>query len=460
MSGDGDGDTVDPELLDELRAWLRIPSVSTDGGDPEALRTAAEWARDRILDAGGSAECVSTVGNPLVVGELTADRDDAPTVLIYGHYDVQGVGDPNAWTSPPFEPEIRGDRLFARGASDDKGNFYPLLRAACERKRDGRLPLDVRVLIEGDEEIAGDAASRWLRADEVGADCAIVFDSWMVDERTPAITIGLRGIVQARVSVTTGQQDLHSGVYGGSALNAAHALHRMLADVLPDEQGRLRPELRVGIQPPSEEELRGWRALPAADAMLDAAGATLLHPDAAADYHRRTWADTSLDVSGITLGGPRTIVPATATAVLSQRLVPAQRAADAGARLEHLLRSAAPSGAQVDIDLLLADPVLFDARSPPLRAAAVALERALGTRPAIVRWGGAIPVVAAMAAEGIPTIVSGFALAADHPHGADESFRLASLRQGGLAAEALLDELANLPRGASVDRRAASRSGQ
>ncbi|MCK9249895.1 MAG: M20/M25/M40 family metallo-hydrolase [Solirubrobacteraceae bacterium] len=440
----GNRDGVDGAQLEELVEWLRIPSVSTDDGDPDALLEAATWARDRIVDAGGDAACVADHGNPLVVGTLEADRRDAPTVLVYGHYDVQGVGDEAAWTSPPFAPEVRGDRLYGRGTSDDKGNFYPLLRAACERKRAGRLPVTVRVLVDGEEEIAGDAAARWLRTDDVGADCAIVFDSWMVDEATPAITVGLRGIVQAHVTVTTGRLDLHSGVYGGSVLNAGHVLHRMLGAVLPDADGRLRPELRRGVEAPGADELAGWAALPPVDDMLADAGSVPVGPDAARDYHVRTWAEPSLDVNGVTLGDARTIVPCTASAVLSQRLVPAQRATEVGATIERLLRDAAPAGVDVDVDLVLADPVRFDARSAPLRAAATAIRRATGVRPAIVRWGGAIPIVGELASAGIPTIVGGYALASDHPHAVDESFRLESLRLGRLTADALLDELATL----------------
>ncbi len=442
-------DGSDAALLEELVDWLRIPSVSTDGGDARALRDAAAWARDRIRDAGGEAECLELGGNPLVVGTLEADHPGRPTVLLYGHYDVQGVGDGAGWTSAPFAPEVREGRLYGRGTSDDKGNFYPLLRAACARKRAGRLPVNVRVLVDGEEEIAGPSAATWLRTAAPQADCAIVFDSWMVDEATPAITVGLRGLVQARVTVTTGRLDLHSGVYGGSAMNAAHVLHAMLAAVLPDGDGRLRPELREGIEPPSARERDGWRGLPPAAAELAETGAVLARPGAAEDHYARTWADGSLDVHEIALGAPRTIVPARASAVLSQRLVPAQRADRAGAVLEGLLRSAAPAGAAVDVDLVLADPVLFDATSPPLRAGAAALARAAGRAPAIVRWGGAIPIVAELAAAGIPTIVSGTALAADHPHAVDESFRLASLRLGARAADALLDELASVPRDAA-----------
>src|SRR3954466_3945915 len=212
------------DLLEELTDWLRIPSISTGDGDPADVRRAAEWVVERVRAAGGEGEVRDTDGNPLALGELPASSGagEVPTILIYGHYDVQSVGDPAAWTTPPFEPTVRDGRLYARGASDDKGNFLPLLHAACEMARAGELPVNVRVLVEGEEEVGGDTALDWVRADERGADAAIVFDSDMADERTPAITVGLRGIVQADISVSVGERDLPSGIYGGGARRAPH----------------------------------------------------------------------------------------------------------------------------------------------------------------------------------------------------------------------------------------------
>src|SRR3954463_2606525 len=180
-------------LLDELFDWLRIPSISTGGGEPADLQRAAEWAAAKVRAAGGEAELVRIGdGNPLVIGELraSAGAEAAPTVLIYGHYDVQGAEPLELWDTPPFQPAVRDGRLYARGAADDKGNFLPLLLAACELAAAGELPVNVRVLVEGEEETGSAACMRWLDADQRGADAAIVFDSAMVDERTPAITIG------------------------------------------------------------------------------------------------------------------------------------------------------------------------------------------------------------------------------------------------------------------------------
>ena len=257
------------ELLDELIDWLSIPSVSTGEGDPVAIERAAAWVVDRVRAAGGEGELVRIgAANPLAVGELRSADRGAPTVLIYGHYDVQGPGPSELWSSPPFEPEVRDGRIYARGAADDKGNFLPLLHVACAMARAGELPVNVRVLVEGEEECAGDAVTTWVREDTRGADVAIVFDSGMPDADTPAITVGLRGVVMLHLDVSTAERNLHSGIYGGSVLNALHVLHGLLAQLMPGAAGRVREELRVGILPPSAAELESWKRLPAGDGVL------------------------------------------------------------------------------------------------------------------------------------------------------------------------------------------------
>src|SRR5215211_7482806 len=211
-----------PPIREELEDWLRIPSVSTGGGDAEALGRACDWAIERIEGAGGTAERVSVNGShPMVVGELRAAQPGAPTVLSYGHYDVQDPGPLDAWESPPFEPTERDGRLYARGAADDKGNFLPLLHVACELARAEELPVNVRFVVEGEEEVGSGSVMQRLRSGEDQADCAIVFDSLMVDERTPAITLGTRGMVSAAIEVRTARRELHSGLYGGAVLNAS-----------------------------------------------------------------------------------------------------------------------------------------------------------------------------------------------------------------------------------------------
>ena len=431
-------------LLDELLDWLRIPSISTGGGDPADLERAAAWVVRRINAAGGQGRLVTTNGNPLAVGELCAARPGAPTVLAYGHYDVQSVGDPAAWTTPPFEPDVRDGRVYARGAADDKGNFLPLLHVACELAAAGELPVNVRILVEGEEEAGGEAVADWVRADERGADCAIVFDSGMADERTPAITIGLRGMVGLGLTVRTAARDLHSGLYGGSALNALHALHAMLGAIVPGPDGRPREELRAGIIPPTEAELASWSKLPAGDEVLAQAGARPMYPGAGGEYYVRNGADTSIDVNAIHAGEPRTVIPAVAHATVSQRLAPGQHAPDALAVLERLLQEAAPPGAELELSAHLAPPSLFAPDTPAIALAAQALERACGVPAVLMRSGGSIPVVAELAARGMPVVVSGFTLDDDAFHAPNESFRLVALEQGEAAARELYRALAAL----------------
>jgi acetylornithine deacetylase/succinyl-diaminopimelate desuccinylase-like protein len=434
-----------PPILDELTDWLRIPSISTGDGDPADLARAAEWVVERVRAAGGSAEqIVIGGGNPLAVGELAASRPGAPTVLIYGHYDVQSVGDPAAWTTPPFEPAVRDGRLYARGACDDKGNFLPLLHVACELARAGELPVNVRVLVEGEEEIGSESVAEWVRADDRGADAAVVFDSDMADERTPAITVGLRGIVQADISVRVGERDLHSGIYGGSVLNALHVLHDMIAEVIPGPDGRVSEDLRVGIVEPDPAEVESWTRLRPGDEVLAEVGGRPVHPGAGAEYYRRNGADASLEVNMVMGGEPRTVVPASARATVSLRLAPRQRSDEMAAVLERLLRTNVPDGAEVEISTHRAEPALFDVNDPVLQLAARAIERATGVAPVMQRSGGSIPIVAELAAAGIPTIVGGFALADDAIHAPDESYRLESLRLGEASARELYAALAEL----------------
>src|SRR4051794_31812902 len=433
------------DLLEELTDWLRIPSISTGDGDPADVRRAAEWVVERVRAAGGECELVETAGNPLAVGELRASGGaDAPTVLIYGHYDVQSVGDAAAWTTPPFEPAIRDGRLYARGASDDKGNFLPLLHVACALARAGELPVDVRVVVEGEEEVGGESVGRWLSADERGADAAIVFDAGGEEPDVPALTVGLRGMAMSQVTVRTGARDLHSGLYGGAALNAAHVLHAMLANVVPGRDGRVRDELRAGIEPPAEAELAGWRDLKPGAQVLGDVGGRPVDERAAEEFYVRNWADASLDVNEVITGEPRTVIPATAKATVSLRLAPRQRAADVAPVLERLLREGVPPGAEVEFGGHRADSVLFDVSDPVLQAAAAAMGRACGTPAQFVRSGGSIPIVADLAGRGIPTIVSGFGLPDDRIHAPDESYRLRSLELGEASAVELYRALAAL----------------
>ncbi len=280
---------------------------------------------------------------------------------------------------------MRDGRLYARGASDDKGNFLPLLHVACELARAGELPVHVRVVLEGEEEIGGTNALRLIEGDERGADCAIVFDGGMIDERRPAMDIAVRGIVACHVKLRTAERDLHSGVYGGVALSAAAALTQMLAAVLPGPDGRLREELRAGLTAPGAEELESWKALPAGADVLAASGASELAPGAAGELYARTWADSSLDINGMESGDAvqrRTIIPHSASARVTVRVSLGQSAAAIAVALERLLREAAPAGTQVELELDSSEPAGFDPADPALVIAREAIGRAAGQHAA------------------------------------------------------------------------------
>jgi acetylornithine deacetylase/succinyl-diaminopimelate desuccinylase-like protein len=293
--------------------------------------------------------------------------------------------------------------------------------------------------------MGSDAVLRHLRDQPPQVDCVIVFDTVMADERTPAITTGVRGLVAGPVEVRTAARDVHSGIYGGAVPNATHVLMDVLRTVLPGADGRVREELRAGVAPPGDVERKSWWKLPSGAEMLAEAGAVEVSAGAAAEFWERTGEEPSIDVNMLMGGAPRTVIPSLARAQLSMRLAPGQRAPAMAAELERLLREALPEGAELSVHFDLADPAIFDPNDPALQLAAGAFERACGVAPAFVRLGGTLPLLSVLADQGVPTIVSGFALGADAFHAPNESYRLESLRLGELTARELYRSLAQLP---------------
>jgi acetylornithine deacetylase/succinyl-diaminopimelate desuccinylase-like protein len=247
---------LNPAWLDELFEWLRIPSISADPANADDVRRAGEWLCDRVRAAGGDCELVDWHGQPLAVGELRASdgADGAPTVLCYGHFDVQPPAPLDLWDSPPFEPTVRDEWLYARGVADDKGQLFLLLKAAELLARDGALPVNLRFACDGEEESGGHSIIEFLEDDERGADACVIFDSGLIARGRPAFNVATRGLCYFHVRVRTGSRDLHSGIYGGSALNALHVLGTALAAVQPVD-GKLPEALREGVTPPTDEEL-------------------------------------------------------------------------------------------------------------------------------------------------------------------------------------------------------------
>ncbi len=341
--------TRDPAWLEELFTWLRIPSISADPAHAADVRVAGQWVRDFVRGAGGECELVDTSAHPLAIGEIRASWDSAaaPTVLIYGHFDVQPPGDLSLWESPPFEPEVREEWLYGRGTSDDKGNLYLLLKAAALLAAEDALPVNVRVACDGEEEIGGSSIVDVLRADERGADACVIFDSGMPEVDVPAFDIGTRGLAYFHVALRTGERDLHSGIYGGAALNAVHALMQTLSSVVavPDE-------LREGVAPPTSEELASWGDLDPGAHVLERNGAVAMDQGAADEFYVRTLAGPAVDVNGIHGGEPdfqKTVLPVTAHANVSIRIAPGQDGRLIAASFERLLREATPLGAHLEI---------------------------------------------------------------------------------------------------------------
>ncbi len=435
--------------LDELSGLLRIPSISADPAHAADVRAAADWVVAKVRAAGGSCEVVDWHGHPLAIGEIRASEgaDAAPTVLCYGHFDVQPPAPLELWTTEPFEPTVRDGWLYARGVADDKGQLWLLLEAASQLAREGRLPVNVRFACDGEEETGGHSIVEFLEADERGADVAVVFDSAMLRRGVPIFNIAVRGLCYVHVRVRSGERDLHSGLMGGATLNGLHALMQTLGGILPSD-GRVPEPLRTGFAPPTEDELESWRALPPGEDVLREAGAHPSDPRAAEEFYLRTWAEPAVDVHGLEGGSPqlqKTVLPVLGEANVSIRLVAGQEPEDVFRVLERLLEEAAPAGADVEVELLsMAPGALIPPDSPAIRIGLDAFERALGTRPLLVRSGGSIPLVPALAAKGIPTVITGFDVPEGNIHSPDERMLLEYFPLGLAAARELLTAYGSL----------------
>ena len=408
--------------LQQLSELLRIESISSDGAHPSELRAAADWLAQLI----GDARVLPEYRNPIVDGTIPASIADAPTVIVYGHYDVQSPGDPELWTSPAFEPTVRNGWLYARGVSDDKGNLYALLGAALDLAEAGRLPVNVRVLCDGEEEIGGGSVVDHLATIEGEFAAAIVFDGHMVDAYRPAITTGLRGLVGFQLHVRSGERELHSGLYGGAAANAVDDLTTILAAVIGKEN-----EFADGIAAVTAEERAGWAELPSGEALLAEAGARPRDAQAASEAYERIWARPSLTVHSVGAGDPaiiKTSISVEARASLSLRLAPGQEPEPMFERLQQRLQAACPEHATLELEPWpTSRPAYVDPSSAVLQAAFGAIENATGVRPLAVRSGGSIPIGSALVARGIPTILSGFGAAEDNIHSPNEGMELRRL---------------------------------
>jgi acetylornithine deacetylase/succinyl-diaminopimelate desuccinylase-like protein len=422
-------------LVEQLAELIAIPSVSADPVHADDIRRAADWVVERIHAAGGEAEIQERGGRPLVIGHVAASTGaGAPTVLAYEHLDVLPPDPLDLWQSDPWALVERNGSLVARGVADDKAHLYMLLEATRLLAADGELPVNVRFAIDAEEEVGGRSVIDGVEEDGRPADVALVLDGGYATESLPSFCTALRGMCYFHVTVRTGERDLHSGLYGGAALAATHALMQMLAAVLPDRDGRLPEPLRAGIVAPTEEELAGWSVLPPGAEELASDGARPNDAAAAAEFRLRTTAEPSVTVNGIESGSPRlqkTVLPVEAVANVSMRLAPGQTVAAMAPVFERLLREAAPEGATVDVELWsTGEPGYVDPEAPAIVLAQDAFEHVLGVRPVLVRSGGSIPVVASLVARGVPAIVTGFARPTAQMHSPNEHIPAAALREG------------------------------
>ena len=310
---------------DELAELISFPSVSADPANADDVRRAGEWVRDFIKSFGGEAELVETATQPLVIGRVTASTspETAPTLLCYCHFDVQPPSPLELWESDPFTLEERDGWLYARGVTDDKGQLYMVLAAARALVAEGKLPINLRIAFDGEEESGGEAIGEWVAADTGPADACLILDGGMTVKDKPEITIATRGLVGFDIVVRTGSGDLHSGMFGNAGLNAIHALIQCLSAILPRD-GRLPEPLRAGIAEPSEEEVASWATLKPGAELLADAGIAPYDERAAEEFYRRTWAEPSAEINGIQAGKPiiNTTLISSARANFTLRLAP------------------------------------------------------------------------------------------------------------------------------------------
>jgi acetylornithine deacetylase/succinyl-diaminopimelate desuccinylase-like protein len=448
--------------IDDLKEVVRIPSISSSSAHKKDVLACAEFLATRAKKAGFErAEVFPTAGHPIVVAEwlkaAAGERGRAPTVLIYGHYDVQPVDPLNEWTTPPFEPSIRDGRLYARGSVDDKGQVWAHL-LACEAwlQETGALPVNVKLIVEGEEEIGSEHLEAFLvkEAKRLEADFVVVSDTAMLDRGRPSICYGLRGLAYFQIDLEGTSTDLHSGSFGGGVKNPLHALAEIIARLKDPKTGKiLVPGFYEKTRAISKEESAAIRALPHDEAAWKKAIAlpeTFGEPEFS--LLERLWARPTLDVNGIWGGfqgeGAKTVIPARAHAKLSCRLVPDMTPEQVGARIEAFVREICPREVKLTFTYLHGGlPWIADTTHPAFGAAARALEKGFGSKTCMIREGGSIPFVRTIAdATKKPCLLLGFGLPDENAHAPNEWLDLANYQRGIKSAAYLYEELARLPR--------------
>ena len=430
-----------PRFLSELKDLLRIPSISTLPENKADCRRAAEFLLAELTRIGFEhARLLETEGHPLVYADWL-HADGKPIALFYGHYDVQPTDPEDEWLSPPFEPTERDGNLYGRGTCDDKGQVWAQIKGLDSLlAANGKLPINVRVLFEGEEEVGGEGIEAFVasKPPELKSDFALVSDTELFAPGLPTLCVGLRGMIYTELEVRGAKTDLHSGMYGGAAPNPFVAIAQILAK-LKDEDGHiLIPGFYDGIIPPSPEEVKAWSSLPFDEEhyRITEVGSRTLVGEAGYSVLERTWARPTLDVHGIPGGfigaGAKTVIPAKATAKVSMRLVPGMAPARTFALYKDYVEKIAPAGVDIEVRLIHSgDPCLVRVDNPYIQAATTALREVWGEETVFIRSGGSIPIVGDFDRNlGIPSVMMGFGLPDDNIHAPNEKFCLKNFELG------------------------------
>jgi len=438
-----------PRHLDQLCDWLRIPSVSSESQYDADTARAAAFVADELRELGLSVEIIEGEGHPLVYAE-SEQRPDRKTLLFYGHYDVQPVDPLELWDSPPFEPVIKDGKIFARGASDDKGQVYCHIKALEAYVKQGvELPVNVKFIIEGEEECGGPAVYDYTEAnpEKLACDAIVVSDTTVYNEETPAVCYSLKGLCYMEIRLSGPGMDLHSGSYGGTVQNPGNAIAEIIAK-LKDADGRcLVPGFYDDVLDVDDDERAAFASLKYTDDVLKKeTGAPEAFGEAGYTTLERMWARPTCDVNGIASGyggdGAKTIVPAKAMAKVSMRLVPNQDGDKIAAAFKAYVESICPPGVECEVENLHnAAPVLVPRDSDLMQAGMKALEAGFGAKPVFIREGGSIPIVGTFQdCLKSPVLLLGYGLSTDNIHSPNEKFHVENFVNGCRTTALLLEE--------------------
>ena len=429
-------------FLDELKGLLRIPSVSTLPEHKGDVRRTAEVLVAELKRIGmENVRLIESEGHPLVYADWL-HAEGKPTCLAYGHYDVQPPDPLDEWVSPPFEPVERDGNIYARGAVDDKGQMYMHVKAleSLLVSNGGKLPLNVRVILEGEEEVGGETISKFVKQhpEELKADFALISDTELFAPELPTLCVGLRGMIYTELEARGAKTDLHSGMYGGAAPNPFFALAQIIAQLKDGDGKILIPGFYDRVATPSDDELKAWKSLPFDEEhyRLTEVGSSVLTGESGYSVLQRTWARPTLEIHGMPGGfigaGAKTVIPAKATAKISMRLVPDMEPQETFEKYKKFVLSLQPRGIQLDVRLIHSgDAIVIGTDNPYIKAATKALHEVWGKDTVFIRSGGSIPIVGDFERHlKIPSVMMGFGLPDDNLHAPNEKFHIANFHRG------------------------------